>query len=155
MALDRDIRWNCLMKWCFMLSKTALDSQCYSTMTCDRLSGSVSLNVCNNRTLKLLCKLITYVEGFFSKNVLGRSQRVLSYHGFCHRDRWGFCTCTHQAKRAFWLFAIIRSLTVLTTQWLIYVPPLLTLTNSVFVRFRMMLAINSDHFPKHNKSWCL
>jgi len=42
----------CLIKWCFILPNTALDNHCYSHIACDRLSGSVSLNVSSSRTLK-------------------------------------------------------------------------------------------------------
>lgn len=50
--MDRYMWLKCLIKWCFILPNTALDNHCYSHIACDRLSGSVSLNVSSSRTLK-------------------------------------------------------------------------------------------------------
>ena len=72
MALDRYIWLNCLIKWCFILPNTALDSHCYSHTLCDRLSGSISLNFSSNRTLKFFsrsCVSLLIASRDFTANV--------------------------------------------------------------------------------------
>jgi hypothetical protein len=96
-----------------------------------------------------LRKLINCVEGFLCKRLFGRSQRDLSYRGFWHQVR---CIVGPREQLG---CSQTQKLNCFTAQWLLYLPPVLPLSDSEFVWFRTMLAINSYHFSKHDKSWCL
>ena len=135
MALDRYILLNSLIKWCFILLKTALDNHCYSNITCARISGSISLNVSSNRTLKLFsqsCVSVVIASRDFAGNVCLAEANVM-------RRTADFAT---ELSEAFLLVHVwgqesssaahrLRNLTAFTTQWSVYLLPVQRLTNCI------------------------